>query len=352
MLKFKYLLALLFVWSVTLTAQIPAGYYDRAEGKKEAELKTALFYTIRNHTQIEYYSSATHFRTTDWHPEGYFWDMYSNNRRSTWNGSVINREHSMPKSWFGIGSGQENSAPIGSDLHNLFPSDAEANTAKSNFPLGETPGQEFNNGVSKVGNNTFPGYVGTVFEPADQYKGDFARTFMYMVTRYENYEREWRSLGTASMLFQNTYPTLRPYAVNLLLKWHRNDPVSEKEVNRNNAVYVLQGNRNPFIDHPVLAEYIWGSQKGNAWDSSTSADNVPEYFFIQFRHRTKDVVAKLTPVADVGYRIVNMSGQTIKTGNLTTGLTTVIPVSELPGGTYLFMVETARNRHVRLFVVH
>lgn len=352
MFKLKNILSLFFIWTVTLTAQIPKAYYDRAEGKKDADLKTALHLTIRDHTQIEYFSTATHFRTTDWHPGGFFWDMYSNNRRSTWNGSVINREHSMPKSWFGIASGQENSAPIGSDIHNLFPSDADANGAKSNFPLGETTGNEFNNGVSKVGTNTFPGYTGTVFEPANEYKGDFARTYMYMVTRYEDYEREWRSLGTSSMLFQNTYPTFRPYAVNLLMKWHRNDPVSDKEINRNNAVFALQRNRNPFIDHPLLAEYIWGNQKGIAWYSSTAGDNVPEYFFIQYRHRTKDVVAKLSPFAEVPYKIVSMSGQTLKTGNLSASLTTTIPVAELPGGTYIFMVETAKNRHARLFVMH
>lgn len=350
MQKVKIISFLFFLFSFTLFAEIPFGYYNYAEGKKDANLKTALYTIIRDHTQLEYYASATYFRTTDWHPNGYFWDMYSKEKRSSW-GSGLNREHSLPKSWFGIASGQENTAAIATDLHNLFPSDAKANAEKSNFPLGETRGLDFNNGVSKVGNSTFSGYSGKVFEPADQYKGDFARTYMYMVTRYEDYASVWRSTGTASMLYQNTYPTFRPYAVNLLLKWHRNDPVSEKEINRNNEVYKLQGNRNPFIDHPVLAEYIWGYNKGEVWSSSVSGYPVNEIFYVHFTRSPRSITAKLTPASEATYRICSMNGQQLLYGTLSSNISTTIPVAELPVGSYLFMVETATNRHVRVFLV-
>lgn len=263
-----------FLVVVVLQAQIPTGYYQNASGKRTAALKTALYSIIRVHTQLEYYSSSTYFKSTDWHPAtdelptGYFWDMYSNTKRTAWSG--LNREHNMPKSWFGVSSGSENSVPAGTDLHNLYPSDATANTNKSNYPLGKVTGTvTFSNGVVKVGlSDIYPvvsSYDGSVFEPADEYKGDFARDYMYMVTCYEDYSNTWQSLGTKTMLLNNTYPVFKPEAIELLMKWHRQDPVDEKETNRNNEVYKLQKNRNPFIDHPELAEFIWGKYVGTDW---------------------------------------------------------------------------------------
>jgi len=221
--KYRFLLFLLLSIAVFAHATIPSDYYKNAEGKKDAELKTALFMIIRPHTQLEYYASSTYFKTTDWNPAGYFWDMYSSFQRGSWTG--MNREHNLPKSWW---SDAPETTVAYSDLHNLYPSDATANSAKSNYPPGEVGTTTFDNGVFKVGTNTFSGYIGTVFEPDDQYKGDFARDYMYVVTCYEDYSANWRSLGTSSMLQRNIYPVFNTYAVNLLLKWHRNDPVSGK----------------------------------------------------------------------------------------------------------------------------
>ena len=259
--KSFYLTICLFL-AAFLQAQIPAGYYKDAAGKKTAELKTELHNIIRKHIVLEYYASSSYFRTTDWHSDGYYWDMYSNYKRTVWSG--MNREHSLPKSWW---STAPETTEAYSDLHNLYPSDATANSAKSNYSIGEVAGTpEYSNGVVKVGANGFPGYSGTVFEPADEYKGDFARDYMYVVTCYQDYANNWRSTGTQSMLLGgSTYPVFKPWAINLLLKWIRQDPVSSKEINRNNAVYSLQNNRNPFIDHPELAEYIWGKYSGEMW---------------------------------------------------------------------------------------
>ena len=347
--KVKLLPFLLFL-SVCLWAEIPVGYYQAAEGKKDAVLKTALFNIIRTHTQLEYYSSSTHFRSTDWHPDGYFWDMYSSNKRTSWSG--LNREHCMPKSWFGISSGQENSAPISTDLNNLYPSDPNANQEKSNYPLGETGSSLiYTNGVSKVGKSAFAGYSGTVFEPADEYKGDFARTYMYMVTCYEDYSTAWQSTGTSSMLYQNTYPVFKPYAVNLLLKWHRNDPVSEKELNRNDAVYDVQHNRNPYIDYPALAEYIWGNGKGKEWDASSENYPVPEYFNVSYKHINKQLTVKLTPVSNAPYMVYSLEGRRLLSGTLTSA-TTTITLSELNTGTYLLIVNSSQNKYAKLFLVY
>ena len=111
------------------------------------------------------------------------------------------------------------------------------------------------NGVTKVGTGQANGRATNLFEPADEYKGDFARMYLYFVTCYQDYS--WKS-SALSMFAQNSYPTLNAYGQSLLLKWHRQDPVSQKEIDRNNAVYSFQGNRNPFIDYPNMVEYIWG----------------------------------------------------------------------------------------------
>lgn len=339
-----------------LSAQIPVGYYSAANGKAGEALKTAIFNIIRTHTQLDYYASGTtYFYQTDWRQEGYFWDMYSNNHRTSFSG--LNREHSLPKSWFGVASGQENSIPMGTDLHNLYPSDATANSAKSNYPLGEVTGTpEFNNFV-KVGPSTnyvnqSPSYSGNVFEPANEYKGDFARDYMYMVTCYEDYSSRWQSLGTSSMLLGGTFPVFRPNAVALLLKWHRQDTVSMKEINRNNAVYKLQKNRNPFIDHPELAEFIWGKYVGSPWDmtgvlpeENTPLEILPNPADTKFK-------VKLNKPGEATYFIKDLSGVVLKSNKFTVaGSYGSVNVDDLKDGTYILLVYTATTRKVSKFFV-
>lgn len=327
-----------------VVAQIPNGYYDSAVGKSDAALKTALFNIIYNHTQLEYYASATYFRTTDWNPGGYFWDMYSNNKRSSWT-SALNREHNLPKSWWS--TAPENTVAY-SDLHNLYPSDATANSAKSNYPLGEVSGVPvFSNGAVKVGTNSFPGYSGTVFEPGDEYKGDFARDYMYVVTCYELYATNWRSLGTSSMLMNATYPVFKPYAVNLLIKWHRNDPVSEKEINRNNAVYSFQNNRNPFIDFPVLAEYIWGDLKGSEWNGSDPTLELP--FYVNYTPQNGALFVNVSTSKQASFSIYSIGGVMLQSG--TTNESQLLNIHSLDKGIYLIVVYTDTTRHVAKFLV-
>lgn len=244
----RLLILMILVSTLNSFGTNPNGYYNAINGKKAQILKTALSGLLLNHTVHEYNSLWEFFKSTDVRPDGTIWDMYSSTRRTnTWG---MNREHSFPKSWWG---GDVNMAYT--DINHLYPSDGDANMAKSNYPLGMVGNTIFNNGVTKVGNNTFPGYSTSamVFEPADEYKGDFARTYFYIVTCYQDYN--WRY---TYMVDQNVYPTLKSWAKDLLLSWHRKDPVSIKEINRNEAVFKIQNNRNPFIDYPQLAEYIWG----------------------------------------------------------------------------------------------
>lgn len=255
----RWLFVLFLGWvAILLQAQNPNGYYNSVNGKKNEELKTALHQIISKHTVLSYGSLWNYFPYTDQRSDGSVWDMYSNNTRTFDNTYGLNREHSFPKSWWG---GDQVAAYT--DLFHIYPSDSEANTAKSNYPLGEVGSSVyFDNGVSKVGQNDYPGYTGVVFEPDDEYKGDFARTYFYMVTCYQDYYNRWKYFY---MISANTYPVLKVWAVNMLLDWHRNDPVSQKELERNEAVFLIQNNRNPFIDFPELAEYIWGNKMDEAF---------------------------------------------------------------------------------------
>lgn len=250
-------------------AQAPQGYYKSLEGKREAELKTAVYNLIHNFTKVSSYQNLPqYFQRTDVYPESdRWWDMYSDIPLYAPSFKGLNREHSFPKSWWG---GSEKT-PAYTDLNHLYPSEARANQAKSNYPLGEVDRNEtvkFQNGISTVG---YPvrgqgGGSVNVFEPDDEYKGDFARTYFYMATCYQQ-GLTWKY---TYMVNQTEYPTLNGWAVEMLLKWHREDPVSQKEINRNNVIYSIQNNRNPFIDRPELAEYIWGNRKGEPYTPSQS----------------------------------------------------------------------------------
>ena len=252
-------------------------YYQNADGKTGAALKTAMCGIIYNRTEQQYKDLWEAFKTTDLRNDGKIWDMYSNitnyepaSKGETYRGEgdCYNREHSFPKSWFG---GEV--MPMFSDLHHIYPTDGYINGRRSNNPYGETssPTYSSSGGFSKLGPCSISGYNGTVFEPADEYKGDFARTYFYMVTCYEEKLADWvTNYGATTevddVLDGTTYPAFTTWQLNMLMKWAKDDPVSEKETARNNAVYAIQKNRNPFIDYPGLEEYIWGTMTTTAFD--------------------------------------------------------------------------------------
>ena len=256
------LFAAAFLFAMNASAGVPTGYYNSINGKRGQDLKNAVHQLLKNHTVVTYNSLWYHFPSTDCRFENpnQVWDMYSNITRYFRGSSAVsgmNREHSFPKSWWG---GTQVDAYT--DLNHLYPSDGEANMAKNNYPLGEVSTASFNNGCTKVGTPMAGqgGGCATVFEPDDEYKGDFARTYFYMATCYQDYT--WKY---TYMVSNTSWLTLNQWSINLLLKWARQDPVSDKEVARNDAVYKIQNNRNPFIDNPLLAEYIWGNRYGDAF---------------------------------------------------------------------------------------
>ncbi len=255
---------LVVVWVLLITiaqlfAAIPAGYYHFAKNKSKNDLKTALKNVSTPLKELEYGSGPGFtwegFFFTDRRVDSTVVDMYSNIVRKQTSYAAVNGmhiEHSLPKSWWGA---HENMAY--KDLFHLYPADGVTNSTKNNLPLGEVTGTPMlDNGVSKIGKNGFEtAYTDNCFEPADEFKGDFARSYLYISSIYEDFASLWQS----PMMNNNRYPVWKPWAIDLLLKWHRQDPVSAKELTRNEAVYRIQGNRNPFIDYPALAEYIWGA---------------------------------------------------------------------------------------------
>ena len=273
-MKKIFILIISLMVSGVVCAQYPEGYYNAMNGKKKEALKEAVKTCVQKHTRLEYYPLPNNWRYTDTYPELYngnvrWWEMYSNNiylimsyqsPTSSFSANKMQREHSVPKSWWKVGNDVEYT-PAYTDLMNLLPSDGECNQAKSNYPFGEVePGKAtFDNGSGKVGPPKAGqgGSSARVFEPADEYKGDFARGIFYMACVYD--DLPWVTSYSYNMFQQNSWPTLKTWAYETLLAWHRADPVSQKEIDRNNAVQSQQGNRNPFIDFPDLAEYIWGS---------------------------------------------------------------------------------------------
>lgn len=283
--------AIFAVQVLTAFSAIPVGYYNGADHKIGDAVLDALFQKIKGHTAISYKGLEPYYEITDWRSDEKFdgiWDMYSTceftmadaNKQQKAVCDGWNKEHSIPQSWF------KEKSPMKSDLFHVYPTDARVNNFRSNLPYGECAGDN-GTGISnntgkhalgKVGNSTFEGYSGRVFEPVDEYKGDFARTYFYMVARYRDQALNY-SEG-AKVFTKNGTTNLTDYAVKLFLKWHREDPVSQKEIDRNEAVFGIQKNRNPFIDYPYLAEYIWGEKKGQKVDftmlmSSEDSEFVP-----------------------------------------------------------------------------
>ncbi len=266
--------------AVTAWAQGPNNtgrYYQDADGKKGSSLKTAMHKIIKITKGTGYNELYNAYYKTDKRPDGKLWDMYSdmtnyrigpdechgNYKRE---GDNYNREHSFPKSWFG-----GKVEPMNSDIHHIYPTDSWINGQRSSLPYGEV-GSSFkgsHNNFSKWGNSKISGYSGKVFEPNDEYKGDLARTYFYMATSYEDKIAGWNS----PMLSGDSYNVYTAWAIEMLLRWAAEDPVSEKEITRNNEAYKVQHNRNPFIDYPGLEQYIWGKYKNDAFSYDNYVEN-------------------------------------------------------------------------------
>lgn len=262
--------------SFSSNAQVPTEYYQSAVGKKKEALKTALASILNNAKDAGYDGLYSIYTTSDIREDGKVWDMYSGITNYSFSdkcgnykneGDCFNREHSVPQSWF------NSRAPMKADAWHVVPTDGKINGMRSSYPLGEvgTIKSTSANGFSKLGASKTPGYSDIVFEPNDLYKGDFARMYFYMATRYESQVGSW-----SGGIFSSSYPHLVKWTLDLMLKWHHQDPVSPKEIDRNNAIYKsAQGNRNPYIDYPELVDLIFGDKQNEIFDPENTLPEGP-----------------------------------------------------------------------------
>lgn len=336
--------ALLLIFAgVNLFGQIPAGYYSSAEGKTGVALQAALHNIIKNHTSVAYNSLYSYFQYTDVRPNGTVWDMYSDvpggtppynyhyvsaDECGSYNGEgdCFNREHSFPASWFNDGY------PMYSDIFHLYPTDGYVNNRRSNYPFGDVGSSTWTseNG-SRLGSCTDAGYSGTVFEPIDAYKGDFARSMFYMATRYYTEDGSW----PGSPMTNGSQ--LKTWALTAMMAWSEQDPVSQKETDRNNYIYYhVQNNRNPFIDHPEYVALIW--------DPSAGMGTLTEQKLALWPNPANDQCSVDIPEAFQGNNseivIVSVTGTIVKRIQPVTSSTVLIDLGGIPAGIYFVSLVT------------
>ncbi|MDZ7877005.1 MAG: endonuclease [Saprospiraceae bacterium] len=326
-----------------------------------------------NHTGRTYTQLWTDYQCSDKRSDGKVWDMYSdvpngtppylftfgtdqdNGTLGTIEGQKYNREHTMPKSWYG-GSTTLVSAtmPIpGTDLFNVYPTDKKVNGVRGNQPYGETNAPSFTslNGC-KYGISSISGIAGEVFEPINAYKGDFARNYFYMATRYNisNFATTTAEAGIA--LSDSFYTGFHSAYLAMLYRWHLADPVSQKEIDRNNAVYAIQGNRNPYIDRPEWVARVFVSNCGTKV-SNEERYTIPLSIFPN--PATNSLRFELTSMTSqaIEYRITDVLGQVRIQKNITGvkgSIEDEVATSELPNGVYFFQIQQGVYQSIKRFV--
>jgi endonuclease I len=362
----KSLLTVLMVsLSIVGCAQPDADYYASATGTGYT-LKTQLYNIINGHSTQGYRSMWDFIEDNDrdkyYENDNSVLDIYSENPTGTdpynWTavsdqcgnvgsneGTCYNREHSVPASWF------NDSSPMFSDAVHLFPTDGQVNGRRGSYPFGEVGSASWTslNG-SKLGSaRSGLGYSGTVFEPIDEFKGDLARVYFYMATRYQNVITQWNS----PMLDGSSNKVFTTWALNMLLDWHESDPVSQKERDRNNAIENYQGNRNPYVDHPEWAACVWNNDcddvdpGGGEGEVVTSVSTQPSIESIYPNPASGIVKVAHLPAPKSSYRLFDSSGAR---QNLV-WQSDDLDVTGLPVGVYYLSVQVeGKSRVFRLLI--
>ncbi|MGF1556041.1 endonuclease [Paucihalobacter sp.] len=335
----------------TLFAQIPNGYYNSATGTGftlKTQLKNIIDDINDGNGQAFHDTSVTYnqlwllYETSDVRPDGKVWDMYSDcnftfvQDQDTGSGGStecdkFNREHTFPRSWFG----NVTSHPIFSDAFNVIPTDKKVNAERGNLAYGQVASANYTslNG-SKRGTSSLAGPTGQVFEPADEFKGDIARGFFYLATRYQDEIGTWETNDTDgdSMLDGTSNKVFEQWALDMLYNWHLNDPVSQKEIDRNNAVFNHQSNRNPFIDNP---QYVF-----EIWQNVLSVNQFEAAQLIKiFPNPTKDNEVTILVNEDILAEVYDILGKRVKMQSITVNQQK-LNLSDLSKGVYLVRLKS------------
>ncbi|MDZ4665699.1 MAG: endonuclease [Bacteroidota bacterium] len=337
-----------FIWLLPILCfgQIPPGYYNNLSGLIGQNLLIALHAKIDNHTVVPYSGLWAAFGKTDVKPNGKVWDIYGyvpsgpQNYEYTFvtmqcgsyamESDCFNREHTWPQSWFNGFAGPD------SDLFHIYPCDGFVNNKRNNYPFGTvaTPSYLSLNG-SKLGNCGDAGYSGIVFEPLNDIKGDMARSYFYMSTRYFSEDLSWANSPATNK------SVILPWQLSVLLSWHHTDPVSAKEIARNDSIYYLfQNNRNPFIDHPEYADSIWFAYVGLNEELLDVKENYSVY-----PNPTDNAIVHVSGLHNANtIEVANTLGQVIYQSATETKVVD-IDLSSFPVGVYILNIKTTYAKH-------
>ena len=334
----------LFITAASLQAQ-PLPYYQDAYNESGEDLREALYDIIKVHTRLTYSSSSTDT-----------WDVLKASDKDTTNTSNVcliyagvsvngpqeynngqgwNREHVWPRSLGNFGTSQG----VGTDVHNLKPADGGLNSLRSNHEyddLGSTGSGVNYNGTAT--GNRINGSAG-LFEPRDKVKGDLARIIFYMDLRYEGAGSEPDLVVREALNSGGTTHAV----LSTLLDWHFADPVDSFELNRNDVIHNMQGNRNPFIDHPELVHYIYGDSTNVAWNPFMAVEMSPEPSNLHLGPIPADAFLNITAAIAAPYSITNLSGEQMQEGTLSSGNNRII-VETLPAGSYILQSGELREQ--------
>ena len=324
----KIIFPVLLLFVTSLFAQVPAGYYDAAQGKTGEALKTALHNIIKGHKEYSYKALWNILSATDEDPKNHnnVILIYTGiSRAKSDHGGNIgqwNREHVWAKSHGGFGT----NPPAGTDAHHIRPADVKVNSLRGHL--------DFDNGGTLVPGTDSCYSDDNSFEPRDAVKGDVARMIFYMATRYEGDNGE-PDLEVVDHV--NTYPNPEMGKLSTLLQWNAQDPPDNFERHRNNVIYSdYQRNRNPYIDHPEYIQKIWGGP--------TAVKNNPE---LQLAVYPNPVTDRLTIESgekeNLSFRIINVLGQTVASGIVLQGQNMVGFTTEKPG-LYFLLLRMADGR--------
>lgn len=372
--------------SLSIQAQIPTGYYDHATSTGYT-LKTQLKRIINSANDPEitaneyFHAPQTYgdlwslYETSDSRPDPTYnppaqpnqflvWEMYSdcdfifgpvvdggqqdNGTLGNSECQLFNREHTFPRSWYGDGSNH----PMKSDAFHVIPSDKYTNGQRGNLAYSEvnTSLSYSTPGTALKGTSSISGPTGTVFEPANQYKGDIARGLLYVAVRYEDEIASWETNDSDgdSMLDGTPNKVFEQWAIDMLYSWHVNDPVSQKEIDRNNAIYNFQSNRNPFIDHPEYVAEIWGSVL--AVDDYAANDFSiypnPTHADLVYINKGNNTIKNL--------ELYSISGKLILTKKINTNnaIITLDSLNSVASGMYLLKIQTDKNTVIKKLVIN
>ena len=359
----KKSLTLFFIFLFTFGfAQIPTGYYNSATGNGFA-LKTQLFNIIKVGTDRGYSGLYTTYLTSDkdffYENNGTLLDMYTENPTGSEceftygtgqdDGTLgnnecerYNREHLIPQSVFNAAT------PMYSDAHFVVPADKHVNGIRGDLPFGKVNNANWTgtNGTkrgSNLNSGYSEGYSGTVFEPIDEFKGDIARCLFYFATRYENvvdgYSYEMLD-GTTTNVFAQPF-------LNILLAWNALDPVSPREIARNNAIGAnsRQRNRNPFIDNNAYINAIWGGPLGvSSFEILDSAQIFPNPTSTNTATISSAIVLE-------NIQIININGQIIREIKRPEMQGNNFVLEQLNSGFYFIKLSSADASSIKKLVV-